>query len=82
LSWVEIVSNLELRLVPIALTLAMITIEMPAAIRPYSIAVAPDVLQERKNPGHATHSMWPDERHNGAMPLARISLSRREDGTD
>src|SRR4030095_585213 len=42
LSWVEMVSNLELRLEPIAFTLGMMTIEMPAAIRPYSIAVAPD----------------------------------------
>lgn len=43
LSCVEIVLNLPLRLVPIALTLAIITIEIPAAIRPYSIAVAPDL---------------------------------------
>ena len=33
--------NLPLRVVPIVLTVAMITTEMPAAIKPYSIAVAP-----------------------------------------
>lgn len=35
-------SNLPFKVVPIAFTVAMITTEMPAAIRPYSIAVAPD----------------------------------------
>jgi hypothetical protein len=35
-------SNLVLRLPPMPLTAAMITSEMPAAIRPYSMAVAPD----------------------------------------
>ena len=35
-------SNLPFKVVPIALTVAMITTEMPAAIRPYSIAVAPE----------------------------------------
>jgi hypothetical protein len=34
--------NLVLRVEPIALTVAMITTEIPAAINPYSIAVAPD----------------------------------------
>ena len=34
--------NLELRLVPRPFTAAMIASEMPAAIRPYSMAVAPD----------------------------------------
>jgi hypothetical protein len=32
----------ELRLVPIPLTAAIIAIAIPAAIRPYSMAVAPD----------------------------------------
>ena len=51
--------NLPLRLVPIALTVAMMTTEMPAAIRPYSIAVAPRlILQKRNDLGHLTHSMW------------------------
>ena len=31
-------SNLPFKVVPIALTVAMLTTEMPAAIRPYSIA--------------------------------------------
>ena len=35
-------SNLPLRLVPNPFTTAMIAIEIPAAIKPYSIAVAPD----------------------------------------
>src|SRR6516162_11561832 len=34
--------NLLLRLVPRPFTATMIAIEMPAAIRPYSMAVAPD----------------------------------------
>ena len=34
--------NLPLRLAPRPFTIAMIASEMPAAIRPYSIAVAPD----------------------------------------
>ena len=34
--------NFVFRVVPIELTAAMIAIEMPAAMRPYSMAVAPD----------------------------------------
>jgi hypothetical protein len=34
--------NLVLSLVPSPFTIAMIASEMPAAIRPYSMAVAPD----------------------------------------
>ena len=50
--------NLPLSVVPIELTAAMITTEMPAAMRPYSIAVAPDfVFQERKNSRHVTNSL-------------------------
>ena len=41
-SWVETVLNVPLRVVPTEFTEAMITIDIPAAIRPYSIAVAPD----------------------------------------
>jgi putative membrane protein len=41
-SWVEMLEKLVLRLVPIVLTTAMMATEMPAAIRPYSMAVAPD----------------------------------------
>jgi hypothetical protein len=41
-SWVLIEVNLVLRVAPIFLTTPMITKEMPAAIRPYSMAVAPD----------------------------------------
>ncbi len=37
---------LSFRLVPRPLTTAMIASEMPAAIRPYSIAVAPDSLDK------------------------------------
>ncbi len=38
--------NLSFRLEPRPLTTAMIASEMPAAIRPYSIAVAPDSLDK------------------------------------
>ncbi len=36
--------KLVLSLVPIPFTTVMMTTEMPAAIRPYSMAVAPDSL--------------------------------------
>ena len=39
---VETLLNVVFRLVPRACTVAMIATAMPAAIRPYSIAVAPD----------------------------------------
>ena len=56
-SCVEMLVKLVLRVVPIALTVAMITTEMPAAIKPYSIAVAPDfVFQKRKNFRHVLPS--------------------------
>ena len=42
LSWVEIEENEVLSLVPSPLTTAMMATEIPAAIRPYSIAVASD----------------------------------------
>jgi len=42
LSWVDILLNVPLSAEPTESTEATITIEMPAAIRPYSIAVAPD----------------------------------------
>src|SRR4051812_29035811 len=42
LSAVLRVVNLVFRVPPSVLTMAMIASEMPAAIRPYSIAVAPD----------------------------------------
>ena len=40
-SWLEMLVNVALRLVPRVFTTAMIATEMPAAIRPYSMAVAP-----------------------------------------
>ena len=42
LSWVETVLKVLLRVEPTALALAIITIEIPAASKQYSIAVAPD----------------------------------------
>jgi hypothetical protein len=39
---VEMLPKLVLSLVPMPLTTTMITTEMPAAMRPYSMAVAPD----------------------------------------
>ena len=38
----EMKANLVFKVEPIAVTVPMITTEMPAAMRPYSIAVAPD----------------------------------------
>ena len=42
MSWVETVEKVVLSAEPTESTEATITIEMPAAMRPYSIAVAPD----------------------------------------
>ena len=42
LSWVEMLENVLFNVVPRPLTTAIIATEIPAAIRPYSIAVAPD----------------------------------------
>ena len=42
LSWVEMLENVLLNVVPRPLTTAIIATEIPAAIKPYSIAVAPD----------------------------------------
>jgi hypothetical protein len=42
LSWVEMLLNFVFKVEPIELTVAMITTEIPAAIKPYSMAVAPD----------------------------------------
>jgi hypothetical protein len=47
LSAVETLVNVVFKLVPSAATAAIIAIEMPAAIRPYSMAVAAD--SSRKN---------------------------------
>src|SRR6266849_7458300 len=41
-SWLEMNSNFVLRVAPIPYADTMITTEIPAAIRPYSMAVAPD----------------------------------------
>ena len=42
LSWVETLENVVFNCVPSPFTTAMMAMEMPAAIRPYSMAVAPD----------------------------------------
>ena len=48
-SWLEMLVNVVFRLEPIVFTTAIIAIEMPAAIRPYSMAVAPlSSLRKRK----------------------------------
>ena len=39
---VDTLVNVVVKAVPVACTAAMIAMEMPAAIRPYSMAVAPD----------------------------------------
>lgn len=41
-SWVDTLVKVSLSLVPRPLTAAMMATEMPAAIRPYSMAVAPE----------------------------------------
>ena len=48
LSWVETLVNVSLSLVPKPLTTAMIATEMPAAIRPYSMAVAPELSFKKR----------------------------------
>ena len=42
-SWVEMLEKVVFSLVPRPLTTAMIATEMPAAMRPYSMAVAPEL---------------------------------------
>jgi hypothetical protein len=49
LSWVEIELNVDLSFVPRFDTTAMIASEIPAAIRPYSIAVAADSSFRKRN---------------------------------
>ena len=59
LSWVEMLVNLSFKVDPSVLTIAMMATEMPAAIRPYSIAVAPElVLQKRNKFGHGHTPVW------------------------
>src|SRR5262245_61996858 len=55
-SWSEMNWNLVLRVEPIRFTVAMITTEMPAAMRPYSIAVAPDSSFRNATNFDITHS--------------------------
>ena len=43
LSWVEMLVNLVFNVEPRPFTTAMIATEMPAAMRPYSMAVAPEL---------------------------------------
>jgi hypothetical protein len=43
-NWLETLENLAFSVVPKPLTTAIIAMELPAAISPYSIAVAPDSL--------------------------------------
>ena len=50
--------NLVLRVLPIELTVAMITTEMPAAMRPYSIAVAPDSSFRNTRTLDIGHPLW------------------------
>jgi hypothetical protein len=60
LSCVETVPNVELREVPTELTPARITIEMPEAIKQYSIAVAPESsFRKAKSLSIRPHSTWP-----------------------
>jgi hypothetical protein len=75
LSWVETVSNWEFRLLPIPWTAPMITIEMPAAIRPYSIAMAPESsFRNARN----LAPCGPIQRHDTVVPLTRVPRRRSE----
>src|ERR1039458_8514210 len=47
-SWVEMLVNLAFNWVPRPLTTAIIAMEIPAAIRPYSIAVAPELSFKKR----------------------------------
>src|SRR5262249_4611309 len=58
LSCAEMSLNLPLRVEPIVFTVAIITTEMPAAIRPYSIAVAPDSSFRNAKTLDIEISMW------------------------
>src|SRR5262245_25199065 len=72
------VLKLVFRLEPIAFTLAMMTIEMPAAINPYSIAVAPDSSFRNAKTLDMLHTPGgPITRHDSGMPLTRVSRSHQ-----
>jgi hypothetical protein len=58
LSWLEMLVNVVLRLPPSVLTTAMMATEMPAAIRPYSIAVAPDRSVQNRIKCRYTQASW------------------------
>jgi hypothetical protein len=69
--------NVVLSFEPMALTLAMITTEMPAAMRPYSIAVAP--VSSFRNA--TSFDMWsppgaPTHREASVTPLNGTFLGR------
>ena len=50
--------NLVFRLAPRPFTIAMIASEMPAAIRPYSIAVAPDSSDKKLKTVRFNSTSW------------------------
>jgi hypothetical protein len=50
--------NLLLRLAPRPFTIAMIASEIPAAIRPYSIAVAPDSSDKKLKTVRFNSTSW------------------------
>jgi hypothetical protein len=60
--WIDV--NVPLRFVPTFFTTVMIAIEMPAAIRPYSIAVAPDSSRKKRFNTDISVSLFGSERHN------------------
>src|ERR1700730_4231380 len=74
-SEVEIPSKFVFRVEPIPFTAVMITIEIPAAIRPYSIAVAPDSsdknLRKARFNSASTRLRWVGPTTKTYVPLSK-----------
>jgi hypothetical protein len=68
--------NWVLRFVPIPLTTAIMANAMPAAIRPYSIAVAPDSLEKKLNKVRFNTASFRFSGWNPSAPQRYRSISK------
>src|SRR5664279_741747 len=74
--------NLAFSAVPRPLTTAMMATEIPAAIKPYSMAVAPDshLIKERNNPDIRRPSRWLSWKTLGSIHKWHVNLSYSDFG--
>jgi hypothetical protein len=73
--FVETVVNVFFRSVPTVFTTVMMATEMPAAMRPYSIAVAPDSSQEFLNDLQLALGLDPHTLSYSGFPLHLIAVN-------